>query len=65
MNAIDAGASAEQVDEVAGLRADLVAVNKDTRAIEMVLAGGRVAHLSGDAAARFASAAQVTRMAAE
>lgn len=56
---------ADRGEVVAGLRADLVAVNKDTRAIEMVLAGGRVAHLSGDAAARFASAAQVTRMAAE
>lgn len=36
-----------------GLRADLVAVNKDTRAVEMTISGGRLAHLSGQAAARF------------
>lgn len=49
----------------AGLRADLVAVHQETRAIEMVLAGGRVAHLSGEAAARLASVGRAVRMAAE
>ena len=48
-----------------GLRADLVAVHQETRAIEMVLAGGRVAHLAGGAAARFAAASVPARMAAE
>ena len=47
-----------------GLRADLVAVNKDTRAVEMTIAGGRLAHLSGQAAARFCAPA-LARMAAE
>jgi alpha-D-ribose 1-methylphosphonate 5-triphosphate diphosphatase len=37
-----------------GLRADLVAVNPVTRRVEMTLSVGRVAHLSGEAARRFA-----------
>jgi len=47
-----------------GLRADLVAVNKETRAVEMTLSGGRLSHLSGQAAARFCGQA-LSRMAAE
>ncbi|OYU19192.1 MAG: alkylphosphonate utilization protein [Rhodobacteraceae bacterium PARR1] len=47
-----------------GLRADLVAVNKATRAVEMTVAGGRLAHLSGQAATRFCGQVQA-RMAAE
>lgn len=49
---------------IPGLRADLVAVNKATRAVEMTIAGGRLAHLSGQAAARFCAPA-LARMAAE
>ncbi|MBA4349785.1 MAG: alkylphosphonate utilization protein [Rhodobacter sp.] len=48
-----------------GLRADLVAVHRDSRAIEMVIAGGRMAHLSGEAAARFCAVSTAARMAAE
>jgi alpha-D-ribose 1-methylphosphonate 5-triphosphate diphosphatase len=40
----------------AGLRADLVAMNAVTRRVEMTLSAGRVAHLSGELARRFASA---------
>ena len=47
-----------------GLRADLVAVNKATRAVEMTIAGGRLAHLSGQVAARLCGQA-LARMAAE
>lgn len=47
-----------------GLRADLVAVNKETRAVEMTIAGGRLAHLSGQVAARFCGQA-LARLAAE
>jgi alpha-D-ribose 1-methylphosphonate 5-triphosphate diphosphatase len=47
-----------------GLRADLVAVNKRTRAVEMTIAGGRLAHLSGPAAGRFFGQVPA-RMAAE
>lgn len=36
-----------------GLRADLVVMNPETRAIEAVIAGGRLAHLSGAVAGRF------------
>ena len=35
-----------------GLRADLVIVNAETRAVEMTVSGGRVAYLSGEAAHR-------------
>jgi alpha-D-ribose 1-methylphosphonate 5-triphosphate diphosphatase len=48
-----------------GLRADLVAVHRDSRAIEMVIAGGRMAHLSGEAAARLCAVTAAARMAAE
>jgi alpha-D-ribose 1-methylphosphonate 5-triphosphate diphosphatase len=37
-----------------GLRADLVAMNPVTRRVEMTLSAGRVAHLSGEIARRFA-----------
>lgn len=47
-----------------GLRADLVAVNQQSRAVEMTIAGGRLAHLSGQAAARFCGTRDV-RLAAE
>lgn len=47
-----------------GLRADLVAVNKATRAVEMTVTAGRLAHLSGGAAARFCGRAEA-RLAAE
>ncbi len=36
-----------------GLRADLVVVSQATRAVEATIAGGRLAYLSGGAAARF------------
>jgi alpha-D-ribose 1-methylphosphonate 5-triphosphate diphosphatase len=41
---------------VLGQRADLVAVNPETRRVEMTLSAGRVAHLSGEVARRFAGA---------
>jgi alpha-D-ribose 1-methylphosphonate 5-triphosphate diphosphatase len=40
-----------------GKRADLVAVNAETRAVEMTICAGRIAHLSGEAARRVWSAA--------
>ena len=48
-----------------GRRADLVAVNAETRAIEMTIAGGALTYLAGAAAARLAGAAARTRIAAE
>ena len=39
-----------------GRRADLVVVNKDTRAIEATIAGGKLTHLCGLAARRFMDA---------
>lgn len=49
-----------------GRRADLVVMNPETRAIEAVIAGGRLAHLSGGAALRFLRLPQgVLRLAAE
>lgn len=42
-----------------GKRADLVAVNAETRAVEMTLSAGRIAHLSGEAARRVWSAAMI------
>jgi alpha-D-ribose 1-methylphosphonate 5-triphosphate diphosphatase len=38
-----------------GLRADLIAMNPETRRVELTLSAGRVAHLSGEAARRVAS----------
>ena len=49
----------------AGLRADLVVVDKITREIAATIAGGRLSHLSGRAAARFVAARGGMRMAAE
>ena len=49
-----------------GLRADMVIVNEETRAIEATISGGRITHLSGEAACRFAAPPQrSTAMAAE
>ncbi len=48
-----------------GRRADLVAVNAETRAIEMTISGGVLTHLSHGAARRFASGPQQIEMAAE
>ncbi|WP_068113041.1 alpha-D-ribose 1-methylphosphonate 5-triphosphate diphosphatase [Tropicimonas marinistellae] len=48
-----------------GRRADLVAVNEATRAIEMTIAGGVLTHLSHGAAQRFARGSATLEMAAE
>lgn len=40
-----------------GRRADLAIVNAETRAVEATISGGRLAYLTGDAAARFLTAA--------
>lgn len=48
-----------------GQRADLVVVNKDSRAIEAVIAAGRIVHLSGAAASRFVQGARLSALAAE
>lgn len=49
-----------------GKRADLVVIDKETRAIEATIAGGRITHLAGRAAARFLAAGQpALRLAAE
>ena len=48
-----------------GLRADGVAVNSETRAIEMTICGGVLTHLSHGAARRFAGASAAMDMAAE
>ncbi len=48
-----------------GLRADLVIVNAQTRAVEATICGGRLVSATGEAAVRFAHYAQPMRMAAE
>jgi alpha-D-ribose 1-methylphosphonate 5-triphosphate diphosphatase len=48
-----------------GLRADMVVVNAETRAIEATISGGRLVHLSGEAALRFLRVPQAVAMAAE
>ncbi|QPM90027.1 alpha-D-ribose 1-methylphosphonate 5-triphosphate diphosphatase [Pseudooceanicola algae] len=48
-----------------GKRADLVILNEETRAIEATISGGRIAHLSGEVAHRFAFAPQRHALAAE
>ncbi|EAQ04729.1 alkylphosphonate utilization protein PhnM, putative [Pseudooceanicola batsensis HTCC2597] len=48
-----------------GRRADLVVVNAATRAIEATIAGGRITHLAGEAAHRFALASLGNALAAE
>ena len=46
-----------------GLRADLVIVNAQTRAVEATICGGRLVSATGEAAVRFAHYAQPMRMA--
>ncbi|KAA2312042.1 alpha-D-ribose 1-methylphosphonate 5-triphosphate diphosphatase [Pseudooceanicola sediminis] len=48
-----------------GLRADMVVIDPSTRAIEATISGGRITHLAGEAAHRFAHAPQRTAIAAE
>ncbi len=48
-----------------GLRADMVIVNAETRAVEATISAGRLVHLSGEAALRFLRAPQAMAMAAE
>ncbi len=49
-----------------GKRADLVVIHQETRQIEAVISAGRMAHLSGELAARFMGASMGTaRLAAE
>ena len=43
-----------------GLRADLVVMDAETRAVEMTISGGRIAHLSGRAAERVMNARATT-----
>ena len=48
-----------------GLRADLTILNAETRTVEATLAGGRIAYLSGELAARFIDARLPLAVAAE
>ena len=48
-----------------GQRADFVLVNAETRDIEATISAGRIAHLSGQLAARLIGTARATRLAAE
>ncbi|RYH11128.1 alpha-D-ribose 1-methylphosphonate 5-triphosphate diphosphatase [Tropicimonas sp. IMCC6043] len=48
-----------------GRRADVVAVNAETRAIEMTISGGVLTHLSHEAARRFAVVPRIVALAAE
>ncbi len=48
-----------------GLRADMVVVNEETRAIEATISGGRITHLAGEAAHRFTAPPQHRALAAE
>ncbi len=48
-----------------GLRADLVIVNRQTRAVEATICGGRLTYLAGEAGRRFLAQPQAVRMAAE
>lgn len=48
-----------------GLRADMVIVNAESRAVEATICGGRLVHLSGEAALRFLRVPQAMAMAAE
>jgi alpha-D-ribose 1-methylphosphonate 5-triphosphate diphosphatase len=50
---------------VPGARADIVVVDPETRQIEATFAGGRIAHLSGRAAARFLGSRAAAALAAE
>lgn len=64
-NAADALRMADRGRIAAGLRADLVVVNAESREIEATIAGGRLAYLSGEAGRRFMAQPQGVRMAAE
>ncbi len=64
-NAADALAMADRGQIEAGLRADLVVVNAETRVIEATIASGRLSYLAGEAARRFMALPQSVRMAAE
>lgn len=48
-----------------GMRADLVVVNSETRAVEATICAGKLSYLAGEAGRRFLSAPHVMRMAAE
>jgi alpha-D-ribose 1-methylphosphonate 5-triphosphate diphosphatase len=48
-----------------GMRADLVVVNAETKAIEATISGGKLSHLSGEAGRRFMAQPVLERMAAE
>jgi alpha-D-ribose 1-methylphosphonate 5-triphosphate diphosphatase len=48
-----------------GLRADLVVINEETRAVEATISAGRLAYLAGEAGRRFVAGAAGLRMAAE
>lgn len=48
-----------------GLRADMVVVNAESRAIEATIVGGRLSHLSGEAGRRFMAQPRLAQMAAE
>ncbi len=48
-----------------GLRADLVVVHAESRAVEATICGGRLTYLAGEAGRRFLSQPQALRMAAE
>jgi alpha-D-ribose 1-methylphosphonate 5-triphosphate diphosphatase len=48
-----------------GARADVVVIDPETRHVEATFAGGRIAHLSGKAAARFLSSRAAAALAAE
>ncbi|WP_127900327.1 alkylphosphonate utilization protein [Solirhodobacter olei] len=48
-----------------GLRSDVVAVNAESRAVEAVIAGGRLTHLAGEAARRFQNQPRALAVAAE
>jgi alpha-D-ribose 1-methylphosphonate 5-triphosphate diphosphatase len=48
-----------------GARADVVVIDPETRHVEATFAGGRIAHLSGKAAARFLTSRAAAALAAE
>jgi alpha-D-ribose 1-methylphosphonate 5-triphosphate diphosphatase len=48
-----------------GMRADLVIMNAETRAVEATISGGRLAYLAGEAGRRFMAQPQAMPMAAE
>ena len=48
-----------------GKRADLTIIHKDSRRIEATISGGRISHLSGEAAHRFLAGMQGLQLAAE